>query len=117
MNEETLRPVLQAFPEEYQPLLATIAGIVMAIIGLVALLWPFISKWSTNKQVAAINNSALSSEDIQSAVDKALVQYEQKRLQSDLATWKYKLIFATEETRPLIESKITEIENDLKKYV
>jgi hypothetical protein len=117
MDTETLQPVIQAFPEEYQPLLATIAGIVMAIIGLVALLWPFISKWSTNKQVAAINESALSKEDIQGAIDKSLAQYEQKRLEGELANWKYKLIFATDETRPLIDSKITEIENDLIKYV
>lgn len=104
--------VYQVIPEAYQPMVFTILGIAGSIFALVMFLWPFISKWSTNKQVAAINDSALSTEDIATAMEEKLKTYEKTRLTSEIANWKYKLIYANDETRPMIETEIARLEQE-----
>lgn len=113
---ETTQQVIQVFPEEWQPLIATIATIAFSIFGLVMFLMPFISKWASNRQIAAINEATLNPEDVALAVEAKLALYEKSRLISEIANWKYKLIYATEETRPMIEGEITRLETELQQY-
>jgi len=120
MDSGLTQQVINVFPEEYRPLIATLSAIAISIFGLVMFLLPFILKWSANKQTAAINDNALSAEDISKAVETSvqtnLAIAEKGRLTGELGSWKYKLIFATDETRPLIESEILRLENELTQY-
>ena len=112
----TTNTVIQLFPAEYQSLIATLVTIAVSIFGLVMFLMPFISKWSANKQVAAINDSAISQEDIALALETKLATFEKTRLISEIANWKYKLIYANDDTRPMIELEISRLESELAKY-
>lgn len=113
---ETTQQVIQVFPEHLQPLLGTLAAIAMGLLSIGAFLWPFISKWASNRQVAAINDNAISTEDIEKAIESKLASYEKARLISEISNWKYKLIYATDETRPIIEGEIQKLELELQKY-
>lgn len=113
---ETTNTIIQLFPTEYQTLIATLVTVAVSIFGLVMFLMPFISKWSANKQVQAINDSALSQEDIAAALDSKLATFEKTRLIGEISNWKYKLIYANDETRPMIETEIARLESELSKY-
>ena len=114
--QETGNQVIQLFPPEYQPLITTITTIAVSIFGLAMFLWPFIQKWASNRQIAAINDAKLSEEDIANALETKLAQVEKTRLTSELANWKFKLIYATDETRPIIETEIARLEQEYSKY-
>ena len=89
MDSGVTQQVIQIFPEEYRPLIATITAIAISIFGLAMFLMPFISKWSSNRQVQAINDSALSADEIALAVEVKLKQVEKGRLTSEIANWKF----------------------------
>jgi len=120
MDSGLTQQVIQIFPAEYQPLIATITAIAISIFGLVMLFLPFILKWSANKRDATIQDNALSAEDIATAVESAvetkLAVAEKGRVTGELASWKFKLIYATEETKPMIDAEITRLETELAQY-
>ena len=117
MDSGLTEQVIQIFPEEYQPLLATLAAVAMGLISLGALLWPFISKWASNRQVAAINESALNLDDVNNVMAQQLDNYKKADTIKKIAEWEYKLIYATtQEAKDMCNAEIARLKAELETY-
>jgi hypothetical protein len=114
MNEETVQPIIQFLPEEYQGMAITFVGIITACIALYTLIIaPIMNKIGANKAVDAINNSMLSEQQIGDIVNQGIEKERISRIKSELVKWKFKLPYSTDETRPMIEAEIIRLEEEL----
>ena len=117
MDSGVTQQVVQIFPEEYQPLIATISAIAIGIFGLAMFLMPFISKWASNRQVAAINDSAITPDEVATAIEVKLNEYKKADTLRKIGEWKYKLIYAsTDEAIQMCNSEISKLEAEMLTY-
>ena len=116
MDSGLQETVIQFIPPEYQSYVITMFGIVTSLVSLYLVMKPFIDKWASNRNIAAINDNAIDPDVIAQKVEEAQKQFEFGRLTSELVNWKYKLVYATDETRPMIEAEIQRIEIEIAKY-
>ena len=116
MDSGLTEQVIQFIPEEYKSYVITMFGIVTSLISLYLVMKPFIDKWASNRNIAAINDSALDPDVVAEKVEEKLKQVEFGRLTSELVNWKYKLVFANDDTRPMIEAEIQRLEIEISKY-
>jgi hypothetical protein len=112
---EQLQPIIQFLPEEYQGMVMTCIGLITAFIGLYALIIaPLMKKFGAEKTADAITNGMVSKEQIGDIVNKALALEKESRLKGELSNWRFKLAYATDESRPIIEAEITRVEEELR---
>jgi hypothetical protein len=115
MNEETVQPIIQLLPEEYQGIAITFFGIIAACVFLYTMvIAPLMKKSGDTKMTDAISENMLSETQVGDIVNKAILGERKARAISDLANWKFKLAYATDETRPTIEAEITRLEEELR---
>jgi hypothetical protein len=99
--------VYNVIPEQHQPMVMWLVGIGLSLWILYQFMRPFIDKWASNRQVAAINANALTPENLTDAVDKAFKIKEKLEAQKDLETWRYKLLHATtQEAKDMCNAEI-----------
>ena len=114
MNEETVQPIIQLLPEEYQGLAMTLLGIITACIFLSTIvIAPIMKKIGANKTADAITNGIVSETQIGDIVNNALATERISRIKSELVKWKFKLPYSTDETRTMIEAEIIRLEEEL----
>ncbi|WBK39985.1 hypothetical protein [PinkBerry-associated phage LS06-2018-MD08] len=116
MDSGLQETVIQFIPEEYKSYVMTMFAILTSVMSLYFVMKPFIDKWASNRNIAAISDSAINPEDIAKAIEDKMKVVEQGRLISEIANWEYKLIYANDETRVIIETEIQRLKVELQKY-
>ena len=115
MNEETIQPVIQFFPEEYQ-------GAITAIVGAAFVFWgfynlaikPLMAKSSTNKllisakeRITQLENMLVKNgENLNVMVNETLSIADKANVSKNIIDLEMKLPFANEEMKIIIQTEI-----------
>ena len=114
LQETTETIVYEIVPEAQQPLVLWLVGLGFGLWAFYNPTKPFFDNIRNNKQVAAIGENALTTEQVQEAVNTALVSKRKIEIQAKIKEWEYKALYATtDEAKQFISNEIAELKAEL----
>jgi hypothetical protein len=115
MNEETLRPVVQAFPEEYQGMITAVVIAAFGAWGFYNIaIKPLMAKSTTNKMLISANERILkleemlvkNGENLNVMVNETLSIADKANISKNIIDLEMKLPIADDETKIIIQAEI-----------